>query len=193
MPKVGAEYPRYATIKSDPDAAILKYDKVESMGELARANIAIQFAEGEYYADDALSERERRFISGKISFEVNELPYKLYAEMYGAEYDETEKTISSGADDSAPFGGYGFLRQRKLKGKLFYEAIFIPKVRAELGNDDSQTATNNVAFTGDTGDFTIFEQKNDKKTWRRISRFEGDTALTEARTWLDGQFIQAEP
>ena len=56
MAQFGAKCPMFAPFKTEPAAALPTYDTAVTVGALVSANLTVNLASGELYADDALKE-----------------------------------------------------------------------------------------------------------------------------------------
>lgn len=178
MAAFGANYPCFK--QEDKDTGVV-------LGRLVSANLTIQMASGELYADDELAEEVSEFASGSLAMETDDLEDEKAAEIYGCTVSEGEVTYNK--DDTAPYGALGYYKALMRKGKKYYKAFFYPRTRAALGNDNAQTRGNSVTFQTTSTTFTVF--CDDNGDWRVHETF---ATAAEAKAWLNEKLaISAAP
>ena len=169
MAQFGAKYPCF---KPDGETAGVV------LGKLVSANLTVNLASGELYADDALDEQLSEFASGTLAMETNDLSDENAAKVYGCEVSQQECTYNVG--DTAPRGKLGYYKTLMRAGVKSYKGIVYPAARAALGNDNAQTRGNNITFTTTQTTFTIMP--DDTGEWRKTKTF---TSEAEAKAWID--------
>ena len=170
MAKFGANYPCFMGKKKEKGVII---------GKLVSANLTVNMASGELYADDALAEQISEFSSGTIAMETDDMDAAVAAEIYGCTVSE-DNTVTYKAGDNAPTGSLGYYKVLMRKGVKAYEGYYYPKVRAALGNDNAQTKSGSITFQTTSTTFTVFA--DDNTDWRVTKLFDTDA---EARKWID--------
>lgn len=181
MANFGAKYPCFAPFKGvEPTNALPKYDVKVVVGKLVSANLTVNLASGELYADDALTEQLSEFASGTIAMETDDMLDDVAAVVYGATAAEKKVTYNKG--DTAPYGGLGYFKTLMRDGAKYYKGYFYPKVRAALGNDNAQTRGSSITFGTSNTTFTVFAANTGD--WRITETFDSEA---EARAWVDEQ------
>jgi phi13 family phage major tail protein len=181
MAAFGAKYLSFAPIKEEAEDALPTYEKngAFSLGGLVKADLTVNFASGELYADDKLQEKLDEFASGTISAEVDDLEDEKAAKIYGAAIDEDgEKTDNSG--DTVPAGGLTYCRTLLRNGKRFYRGYYYPKVKAQIGSDSAATKSASITFASSPITFTVMEASNGD--WRKTEEFEKEA---DAKAWCE--------
>lgn len=148
------------------------------LGKLVSANLTVNLATGELYADDALAEKLSEFSSGSIAMETDDMEDEIASVVYGCTVKENVVTNNIG--DTTPYGGLGYYKVLMRGGKKYYKAYFYPRARAALGNDNAQTRNNSVNFTTTSTTFTVLA--DDDGTWRETKTC--DTAAA-AKEWIN--------
>lgn len=144
MASMGLKYLAWAQQATEPDNAVPTYSAGKVIGRMVSANLAIQNAEGELYADDMLSEYISEFSSADFTAEVDNIPLADQATLYGATYasDEFKATYT----DAPPFGGIGGIQILLVRGVRKYRAWFFPKARASMPDWDATTRGDSISF-----------------------------------------------
>lgn len=170
MAEFGAKYPCFK-----PDDA----EKGVVLGKLVAANLTVNLASGELYADDALDEQLSEFASGSLAMETNDLTDENAAQVYGCKVND--KTVVYNVGDTAPSGKLAYYKSLMRNKKKYYKGIFYPCARAALGNDNAQTKGGSITFATTQTTFTIMA--NDAGDWRHTQTFETEEAVKE---WING-------
>lgn len=171
MAEFGAKYPCF---KADGS------EKGIVLGKLVAANLTVNLASGELYADDALDEQLSEFASGSLAMETNDLTDENAAEVYGC--DVTEKIVTYNVGDTAPSGKLAYFKSLMRNKVKYYKAIMYPCVRAALGNDNAQTKGGSITFATTQTTFTVMA--DDNGNWRKTQTFATEA---EAKEWINEQ------
>ncbi len=176
MAKFGARHPVFAPFASEPEAALPTYGTGAVVGRLVAANLTVNLASGELWADDVLAEQMSEFASGTIPMETDDIVDSVAGMIYGALVAGGEVVYNK--DDTPPYGGLAYYKVLMRNGARFYKGCFYPKVRAALGNDNAQTRGSSITFTTETTTFTIFAPNTGD--WRYTETFSDEAS---ARAW----------
>lgn len=188
MAAFGAKYLRFAKISEEGKNQLPTYEKesLTELGKLVKADLTVNFASGELYADDALAEKAEEFISGSIAAEIDELDDKTASVIYGSKINELEEKEDN-VQDNAPYGGLCYYKSLMKNNVKFYRGYYYPKVRAAMGNDNAATKASSITFSTTPINFTVYEPNNG--SWRYTKRFDSET---EAQMWIDKKLTNAE-
>ena len=109
MAQFGAQYPCFAPFSGDePAAALPTYGDKVVLGKLVSANLTINLASGELYADDELAEQVSEFASGTLALETDDMTDDVAAAVYGATKaasPSSDKSVTYSKADAQPLGG----------------------------------------------------------------------------------------
>lgn len=184
MAQFGAKRPRWAPVASQPDAALPTYTaNVVTLGKLVKADLSVTNASGELYADDALAERVDMFASGSLALETDDMTDENAAAIYGASVDDTTDETTYKDSDNAPYGGITYYKVLMRNGVKIYKGVFLPLVKAALGNDNAATKGNSITFGTTSTAFTVF--RCNSAAWRVTKEFTGATAEADCIAWCD--------
>lgn len=150
------------------------------LGKLVSANLTVNLASGEMYADDGLAEQISEFASGTIAMETDDMSDANASIVYGATVNGGEVTYNQ--NDTPPKGGLAYYKALMRNGVKFYKGYFYPVVRAALGNDNAQTRGNAITFQTTATSFTVFADANGD--WRKTEIF-NDAA--SAKAWCESK------
>jgi hypothetical protein len=167
MAKIGLAYPCWAEIASESTSELPTYNTGFAIGKAVRADLAIAFTEGQLYADNVLSEDVSEFSSGTITTETDNLTIAQMGTIYGATIVDNE--LGNGADDTPPYGGFGYYQVLMVSGVKKYRAFYYPKVKAKMGDETAQTKGNSITLGTTPIIFTVF--KPDYGKWRYVKEF----------------------
>ena len=174
MAYFGAKYPVFC--RSGASEGVV-------LGKLVSANLTVNLATGELYADDILAEQASEFASGSLAMETDDMTDTVAAAVYGA-------TVSDGAvlyksTDSAPFGGLAYYKVVMKDGAKSWKAYHYPRTRAAVGNDNAQTKGGSIAFQTTGTTFTILEDE-ESGTWRETKTCMAEAmAVSRCNTWAN--------
>ena len=177
MAGFGANYPCFKP--EDAEAGV-------KLGKLVSANLTVNLASGELYADDSLAEQVSEFSSGSIAMETDDMVDETAAVVFGCKVSEGEATY--GKDDTAPMGHLAYYKVLMRSGKKYFKGFYYPRARAALGNDNAQTRGNSITFQTTSTTFTIFA--DDSGTWRKTKIC--DTA-EDVKSWINEKCAISEP
>lgn len=169
MAEFGANYPCFKP--ETEDAGVV-------LGKLVSANLTVNLASGELYADDSLAEQLSEFSSGSIAMETDDITDDNAAIIYGCTVSDKVVTYNTG--DTAPRGCLGYYKVLMRNGQKFYKGYYYPRVRAALGNDNAQTRGNSITFQAVSTTFTVFA--DDNGDWRLTQTF---SSAAEAKAWIN--------
>lgn len=148
------------------------------LGKLIAADLTVNLASGEVYADDALAEQLSEFASGSIAMETDDLEDSAAQEVYGCKVSEKEATYNK--DDTAPMGALAYYKRIMRSGVKQYKGYYYPSVRAALGNDSAKTRGSNITFTTTSTTFTVFADENGD--WRKTIICD---TVEEVKQWIN--------
>jgi hypothetical protein len=183
MAGFGGEYAGFARfVGEETGASAPVYGEAVSLGPFVSGNLTITNASGELYGDNALQEKVDKFASGAIPMEVTECPKKSIAEIYGATYDEANKSVGYSADDEAPYGALWYIRNILRKGKEIFEPNFYAKAQASRTTDNTQTRSGSITFTNHTINWTLMAPMHKETKWQDTAEFD---TREEAIAWIN--------
>lgn len=177
--KVGAKYPCFAPIATEPEDALPTYSTpITVIGELISANLTITLASGELHSDDALNLKVSDFVSGQVAMTTDGLDNEPAEAIYGATAEEG--LVKYNVGDEAPYGGLAYYCQMRSKaGGIYYKGYYFPKVQAAMGNDNSSTKGSSVTFSTNNTNFTVMKAENGD--WMHTEVLDSESA---AKAWV---------
>lgn len=179
MAQFGANYPNFAPFSGDePASALPTYGEAVTLGKLVNANVTVNLASGELYADDSLAEQVSEFASGTLAMETDDITDEVAAVIYGATKESDGNTLTYGKADTQPTGGLTYYKVLMRNGQKIFKGYFYPKCKAALGNDNAQTRGSNITFGTTSTTFTIFA--SNAGAWRITEEMKTEA---EAKAW----------
>lgn len=177
--KIGLETSYYVPITAEPENARPTYGEFLDMGAAVRANIAVNYAEGQLYGDDALQMEVKLFSGGTLAAETLRDDMEIDVAVYGSKKDESGVYIDT-KDDASPAGGYAFIQKLMTKSKkIVFRAVFLLRVTGNMDSDNAETKGSGIAFANKVINYTISAANNGE--WRLRKEFD---TKAEAETWL---------
>ena len=154
MAEFGAKYPCFKKNTGSTAGVVL--------GKLVTANLTVNLASGELYADDALAEQLSQFANGSLAMETDNMADSVASEIYGATASQGVVTYKS--SDTPPEGTLAYYKTLMVGGVRKYRAYVYPRAKAAIGNDNAQTRGSAITFQTTQTTFTIME--DDDAVWR---------------------------
>ncbi len=182
--KYGAKYPCMALIASEPENALPVYSPGFVASELVSVGETLNMAEGEFYADDALSESRSEFTSADLVFENKGFDDDTLSKVYGVEVVDGE--LDDRYDDNAPYIGFAFYRKLMDKNKTYYQGVYYPKCKAIPTGETSNTRGSGITFSGKSTTLRVY--KCESGSWRRRKKFDTEAA---AKGWVEAKINKA--
>ena len=150
------------------------------LGKLVAANLTVNLASGELYADDSLAEQLSEFSSGSIAMETDNLADTIASTIYGATV--ANGVVTYNKNDTPPEGILGYYKVLMINGVKKYRAYVYPRAKASVGNDNAQTRGNSINFQTAQTSFTIFDDS--AGNWRKTKELDSEAA---AIAWIDSE------
>ena len=169
MAEFGAKYPCFKP--SGTNAGVV-------IGKLVSANLTVNLASGELYADDTLAEQLSEFSSGSIAMETDNMEDSVASAIYGATV--AEGVVTYNKEDTPPEGVLGYYKALMVEGVKKFRAVVYPRAKAAIGNDNAQTRGNSITFNTAQTTFTIFDDNNGD--WRKTKDCDTEAA---AKTFIN--------
>lgn len=157
MPKIGAK-----TLMVAPFAASQTAESAPAYGtgfilsELVKCDETLNYAEGEFYADNTRTDYDRKIDGGSVKTDLRQASLENLGTIIGATYDETDKTLEISQADVPPFCGVGIITEYSLGGTRSWRTTLYHKARAKYSGNSSQTGNKSITFTGDSLDWELF-------------------------------------
>ena len=155
MAQIGAKYPCFKP--SSAEAGVV-------LGKLVTANLTVNLASGELYADDGLAEQLSEFASGTIAMETDNMTDAVATAIYGATVEDGVVTYNK--ENNPPEGILGYYKTLMVAGVRKYRAYIYPRAKAAVGNDNAQTRGSSITFQTEQTTFTIMD--DDTGDWRKV-------------------------
>lgn len=176
---MGATYPFWAKIATDTDGALPTYSGGTAFSEFIKVTESLQKAESQFYSNDVLSESADEFKYCELAFDNKGVSNTLRASLYGAKLEGN--SISYGAGDAPPMGGFAFYRVLQDNNEKYYEGVFYPRVKASLTGMTYDTKGESVTFAGEQTKLVAYACKDTAQTWKVEEIF---ATAAEALTWI---------
>lgn len=185
MAFVGMKHPVWAPIREEIEGQPVVYDTGLVIGEAISADVTFTRSNNPLYADDKLSESDNSITGGTVSLTVNEIEDATLAKIMDMEVGadgEYEETSSP-----SPYGGLGYMRARRKKGKTTYTAMWLYKVQLGITSETATTKGEQIDYQTPTLEGNMMGVVNDgdmKTKYRSRKTFETEA---EAIAWLDAK------
>ena len=125
-----------------------------NIGKLVAANLTVNLASGELWADDGLAEQLSEFSNGSIAMETDNLADQDASIIYDAKVVDGE--VHYNKSDTPPEGILGYYKTLIVRGVRKFRAYIYPRAKAQVGSDNAQSRGNNITFRTSQTTFTVF-------------------------------------
>lgn len=188
MAKYGARYIRWAPFaasNAEPDGALPSYGTAIGLSRLVKVTDNPTYAEGKLHGDDELAEYASEFVEADVDMEITELENEMASAIYGAKLEtETEGgDLKYNKDDSAPYGGFGFVGMKMVNGIKSFIGVFYPKSKAVVQGEEFSTKGDSITFT--SGKLKLKCTAAKTGDWKVVSK--NMATFDAAKAWLDGK------
>lgn len=187
MAFVGLKYAVFAPEKSHTAGSPIVYDKGVVMGKMISADITMTRNSEGLYADDALAESDNSITGGSFSITLDDVAPEAQAVVFGI-----EKSGSNGSEiyretgKSTPYGGFGYIRERRLGGKTSYVAYWIHRVQMAITSETASTRAASTTYQTPTVSGNIMGVQLDSDGEMYFRDYKVADTMEAVKTWLDG-------
>ena len=185
MASIGMQYPVWAELTGESNHT-QTYGTGIVLGRAVSANLTWEKDDGELRGDDAVAETDNGITGYTIDISTTELEEEKEAAVLGYQKvgttDEYEIT-----DDSAPYGGFGYIRVMKRRGVRLFKALWYPKLQFSSGNETDNTKQRQISWGTPTINgkgLVVYNDESGKAKFRQHQVF---TTLAAAKTYLNGK------
>jgi phi13 family phage major tail protein len=135
----------YAKITEGPNGDET-YAVPKILAKAIKADLSIELAEAQLYADDALAHAIKAFKGGKMSLGVEDIGVAVACDLTGASVDSNGVLIAAGEDDGC-LVAVGF---RALKPDNRYRYFWCYRVKFAVPSTNTQTKGDSITFNTPT-------------------------------------------
>lgn len=190
MAFIGMRYPVVAKLKAHTAGSMPTYEQGMVVGRAIQGNLTITRNNNPLYADDAEAENDNGVTAMSLETGLDDVTEEVEAYMLGleeaeaAEIDGAEKTYYE-TDAAAPDVGMGYIRVRKMRGVVSYQAVWYFKGQAGINSKNTQTKGETIAWQTPTVS-TRFEAIDvDGKGTQKFRMKVPFDSFENAKKWLD--------
>jgi len=141
MATIGLDSMFYAKITEGPGGAET-YAAPRVLAKAIKADLSIELAEADLFADDALAHAIKYFKSGTLSLGVEDIGADVAVDLTGASIDDNGVLIAAG-EDSGCLVAVGF---RALKPNNSYRFFWLYRVKFAVPSTNLQTKGDSIQF-----------------------------------------------
>ena len=186
MAYIGMRHPVFARVKNYTPGTPIEYDEGVVLGKAIGATLTLQRTETSLYADDYKAEVDNSATGGTISLELDDIKHDAALKVLGLKkHTVNGKEVYTITGAAAPYGGCGWVRERKMDGVISYVAQWVH--RLQLGQNTKNAATKGQTITYQTttldGEILGAEVDESMETYY-ITEMPAAT-VGEAVAWLD--------
>jgi len=180
MATIGMDHLVYAKITEDAQGLEI-YATPQILAKAMKADLSIELAEADLFADDALAHAIKLFKSGKISLGVEDIGIAVAADLTGASVDDNGVLVAASEDDGC-LVAVGF---RALKPNGKYRLFWLYRVKFAVPSTNLETKGSNIQFQTPTIEGLIMRRNrpdaSGKHPWK-AGVTEGDPGVADVIT-----------
>lgn len=170
MARFGAQYPCFKAASGT--AGIV-------LGKLVSANMRINKANAELYADDGLAESDYSPLSVQVDVELDDMTDEIASELFGQTLSQSGE-LSVTTEDAAPIGVLGYYTVHRRGGVRKYVARVYTNAQAQPGDENAQTKGSSTSFQTRSVSFICMPDESDGEIYKQKTC---DTAA-DAKTFI---------
>lgn len=191
MALIGCKCPIFAPGTYE-DGKMPVYSGAVTLGKLISTDISINNNDNPLYADDSIAENDKTFSDGTVTVGIDDLgdtwqdACKIAGLLTGATVSQEEDTyqFTSGGNDIAPYGGYGYYKRGIKNNESFYEVTWLYKVQFGAMGESASTKEKSISWNTKEIEGTIFildgvGNNTYRDTWRFATEAEAKEKLYE--------------
>lgn len=186
MAFVGLKYAVFAPEESHTEGSAIVYKKGVVVGKMIGADVTLTRNSEGLYADDALAESDNSITGGTITITVDDISPEAQVAIFGV-----VKSGSNGSEiyrekgNSTPYGGLGYVRERRKDGKTSYVGFWIHRTQLAIASESAQTRAGTTTYQTPqvTGNIMGVKLDADGDNYYRDFKVADDFATV--KTWLD--------
>lgn len=153
------------------------YGTPKKMAEAISADLSVTTAEGTLYADDAVTDSVKEFVSGTLKLGIRDLTSAVLADILGQEVAK-DGVVWAGDTDEAPYVAIGF-RAKKTGGE--YRYIWLQKAQFKVPTEKFATKGEKITFNTPDIECTFYKTLGTGK-WK--ADFTGLPTTDIAKAWF---------
>lgn len=147
MAYIGMKHPVWAPINGYTPGQEIIYGAGVVLGKAVGADLTLERAEANLYADDEKAESDNSVTGGTISIEVDDLEMEAAKKAFGL----IERTVNGNkayatSGDASPYGGCGWMRTRKKNGVYSYVVMWVHRCQLGMSAKNSATKGEQMAY-----------------------------------------------
>lgn len=180
MPNIGLSKPYYAVYNNNNGA--VSYSAGALMARAVEANVDIEAAnDNNFYSDNGISETDRTFAGGTLSFSPDNLTDEVAAAMLGLQTqaitgitgvtDADAVEIVYDDDQQTPYLGFGFIVKKRKNNQDLWRAIVLTKIMFSVPSGAYTTQGETIDWQVDELEATIMRDDTAKHAWKREATF----------------------
>lgn len=185
MAYIGMRHPVFAPVESYEPGSI-SYGEGVVLGKAIGATLTLQRTDTSLYADDMKAEADNSVTGGTVSLELDDIKHEDAMKALGLiKRTVNGKEVYSTSGQAAPYGGCGWIRERKINGVISYVVQWVH--RLQLGQNTKNAATKGQTITYQTTTLdgeVLGAQVDESMETFYVDEIPMET-IAEAITWLD--------
>lgn len=183
MAMVGLRHAVFAPITKETEGQEVTYGTGVIVGRMMQADVTYERNTDPLYADDTEAENDNSITGGTVTIGVDDISDAARMVVFGDEEDgEGEYEDNS---EASPYGGFGYVRTRRLNGTTSYVAYWLHKVQFGSTSESAQTKASTIAWQTPTLNGRIMGVNNNQNGKMRFRRRKEFDKVGDAIEWVN--------
>ena len=185
MAFVGLRHPVWAPIESETDGTEPVYGKGVVVGRAMQADVSFKRSDTPLYADDVAAESDNSITGGSVTLGVDDLSDEAAEAMLG-DVAGKDGEIAERCE-GAPYGGFGYMRVRRLRGVTSYIGYWLYKTQFGRGDENAKTRGETLEWQTPTVSGSVLPVYADESGAAVCRIRRSFKTAAEAEAWLDAR------
>lgn len=186
MAMVGLRHPVFAQLLTETDGSEPTYGPGVVIGRAISADVEFTRDDSALYGDDMSIESDNSITGGSVALGTDDVTDDVAEMMLGDELEQdTGEYVENG--EPTPYGGFGYVRVRRLKGATSYIAYWLYKTQFSRGAESAKTKGESIEWQTPTLNSPIMGVYPDGSGEPKYRRRKSFTTAAEAIAWVDAR------
>lgn len=184
MAMVGLRHAVFAPITKETEGEALVYGTGVIVGRMMQADVTYERNTDPLYADDVEAENDNSITGGTVTIGVDDIEDEARVVVFG-DYQDGETGEYEDNSQASPYGGFGYVRERRYKGKSSFVAYWIHKLQFGSTTESAQTKANTITWQTPTLTGNLMGVNNNEAGKIRFRRRKEFDKAADAIAWVD--------
>jgi phage major tail protein, phi13 family len=179
MASIGSRKPYIAKYNYDEVTGEITYTECVRFAKSISFELEMESSDdNNLYADDGIAESDTSFAGGNATIGIDNLTQEATKMMLGVREeeitvgDETVKELVYDDDMEVPDMGFGQIIPKQVRGKRYYRAVILRKIKFNIPNDAAETKGETIEWQTPELESVVMRDDGTPSQWKREATFE---------------------